>query len=381
MKKNRQDAFPFELPSNFPDEPSLHLYEKWDKSTRQVQISTITFLTALLYILFGFLDKSWAPEQTQALMLKIHLFALAPCLLTISFLAYKKRFYSFVMPALAFAPVLAMLCHAYLQSKLSHYAPFLAEGYLSVFWTFIVSGMTFRYALGSASISSMILLVSGFYTIGDPDIYVVHAFWIFCSFSFGFVGALIFDRSRKATFMIQRELQHLAITDELTGAFNRNHLNSVLSQEMARDLRYDKTFGVLLIDLDHFKNINDAFGHAVGDEVLRKTAQTLSTFIRSSDTLVRWGGEEFVVIAIEVDEKALSHLCEKLQSSIEGASYGSVGKVTVSVGATLFSKDDTQDTLLLRADKALYEAKEKGRNRTVYKTMDSEHNILKYDPV
>lgn len=367
MQKKPEYSLPFELPSNFSSGFSSDLYEQWDKPARQAQISAVALLTAFLYIIIGFIDKPWASEQAQALMLTVHWFLIAPVLLTISFLAYKNWFYSFVKPVLALAPVLAMLCHAYVLSKLGHYAPFLAEGYLCVFWTFIVSGATFRWAIGSASISSIILLVSGFYTINSLDIYVMHVFWVFCSFSFGFLGALIFLRLKKINFMTQQELFRMAVTDELTGAFNRNHLNSILSHEMARDLRYDNKFGLLIVDIDYFKNINDSFGHAVGDEVLLKTAQVLSRSIRSSDTLVRWGGEEFVIIAIEVDEEALRHLCENLRLSIEGAHYSSVEKVTVSIGATLFRKNDTQDRLLLRADKALYEAKEKGRNRTAYK--------------
>ena len=365
MQKILQYILPFELPQRFPDEATHHLYKMWDQPARQIQISAITFLTALLYIIFAFLDKSWASEQVQVLMLKIQLFAVAPILLTISFLAYKKRFYKFVMPVLALSPVLANLGHVYIASELRNYAPFLTEGYLSVFWTFIVSGMTFRYALVSASISSLMLLVSGFYIMNDPDIYAMHVFWVFSSFSFGFLGALIFDRSRKVIFLSQQELHRLAVTDELTGAFNRNQLNSVLSQEIDRGLRYDKTFGVLIIDIDHFKNVNDTFGHTVGDKVLQKVAHVLSKFIRSNDTLVRFGGEEFVVIALEVDEQSLNHLCENLRNKIECDSYGSVDKITVSIGATLFRKEDSQDTLLSRADKALYEAKGKGRNTTV----------------
>ena len=180
--------------------------------------------------------------------------------------------------------------------------------------------------------------------------------------------------------MIQRELLHMAVTDELTGAFNRNHMNSALAHEMARDRRYSKAFGLLIVDIDYFKKINDSFGHAVGDKVLLKTAQVLSRSIRSSDTLVRWGGEEFVIIAVEIDEKALHQLCENLRVSIETTHYDSVDKVTVSIGATLFSKNDTQDRLLLRADRALYEAKEKGRNRIAYKIEDSDLDIINSTP-
>ena len=366
MQKILQYILPFELPRSFPDESTYHLYKKWDEPARQIQISAVTFLTAILYITFGLLNKSWAPEPVQALMLKMHVLAVAPFLLMISFLAYKKRFYNVVMPLLALSPIFAGLCHVYIANKLPNYAPFIAEGYLSVLWIFVVSGMSFKYALASASVVSSILLVSGFFIISNTDIYIMHAFWVFCSFSFGFLGALIFDRSRKAIFMNQQELHRLAITDELTGAFNRNHLNSVLSQEIARCRRYGQTFGLLMIDIDHFKNINDTFGHTVGDRVLQKVAQILSTFIRSNDTLVRWGGEEFVVIALEVDENTLSQSCEKLRHKIQGDRYGSVGTVTVSIGATLLRKNDTQVTLISRADTALYEAKGKGRNIAVF---------------
>lgn len=367
MQKILQYILPFKLPLKFSNNTLSELYEQWDKPSRQIQISAISCLTALLYIAFTFIDKSsWASEQVQTLMMKLHLLIIVPMMLTISFLAYKKKFYKFVMLALATSPIVAMLCHAYIANKLTNYLPFLAEGYLCVFWIFIVSGMTIRYALISAILSSIVLLVSAFYFMNLAGTYTMHAFWIFCSFSFGLIGALIFDRSRKAIFISHQELHRLAITDPLTGVFNRNQLNNVLPQEIGRGIRYDKTFGLLMIDIDHFKHVNDKYGHDVGDKVLQKTAQILSQFIRENDTLIRWGGEEFVVIVLEVDEQSLIHFCDKLREKIEDEYYGAVGKITVSVGATLFRENDFPDGLISRADKALYEAKEKGRNITVY---------------
>jgi len=363
MRKLLQYTLPFQLPQKFQDKATYRLYKKWDKPARQVQIFAITLLTAIVYIILNFFDKSWASEQTQLVMLKRHVFVVVPILLTISFLAYKKRFYNIVMLTLAFFPVIGSSSLMYIASQLQNPALFLPEGYLGVFWIFIVSGMTFRYALISASISSLILLISGFYIINDPDIYAIHAFWIFCSFSFGFLGGLMFDRSKKAIFITQQDLQHLAVTDELTGIFNRNQLNNALDEEISRSLRYKKNFGLLILDIDHFKNINDTFGHLEGDNVLRNVAQRLKTLIRSNDTLVRWGGEEFVIVVVEVDEKTLKNICENLLKRIEGDNYEPVEKVTVSIGATLFKNDDTQDVILKRADKALYQAKEKGRNR------------------
>lgn len=366
MQKILQYILPFESLQSLPNNTFCDLYEEWDKPARQIQISAITCLTALLYVIFTFLDKSWASEHVQDLMLKIHLLIIVPMLLTISFLAYKKRFYNFVMFALAVYPIISMSCHAYIASQLTNYLPFLIEGYMGVFWIFIISGMTFGYALVSAIVSSIILLVSAFYFMNQADTYNMYVFWILCSFSFGFLGALISDRSRKAIFMSQQEMHRLAITDPLTKVFNRNKLNTVLSQEIGRGLRYDKTFGLLMIDIDHFKIVNDTFGHNEGDKVLQKTAQVLSKFIRKNDTLFRWGGEEFIVVALEVDEQSLIRFCDKLRKKVEDEYYGAAGKITVSVGATLFRENDSQDILISRTDKALYAAKEKGRNMTVY---------------
>lgn len=365
MQKILQSIFPFVLPQSFPDKSTANLYKEWDKPARQIQICAITFLTALLYIILNFLNKSWAPEHAQILMTEIYLFAVIPLLLAVSFLAYKKRFYPIVMPAVCVLPIFTMLCHVYIASQLSDYSPFVTEGYLAVIWIFIISGMTFTYALISASICSIILIVSGFHLIHDPGVYTMHVFWIFCSFSFGFLAGLIFDKSRKTIFLNQQALHKQAITDELTGLFNRNHLNMVLSQEIARERRYGKRFGLLVIDIDHFKKINDTFGHTTGDDVLSMVAKVLAESIRRNDTLVRWGGEEFVLIAINVDDKTLFDLAEKLRYQIEKNTYGSVDKVTISIGATLFRTDDTKDDLLSRADQALYEAKGQGRNRTI----------------
>lgn len=366
MQKLLQFILPFESPRHFDNDNARERYIEWDKPSRQIQISAITALTALLYVVFTFLDKSWASAPEQLLMMKLHFFIIIPMLLAISFLAYKKRFYGFVMPLLAIYPIISISCHAYIITKLTNFGPFLTEGYLGVFWMFVISGLTFRYAIISASISSTILVISSYFFIKPFDIYIMHVFWIFCSFSFGFLGALIFDRSRKAIFISQQELQRLVVTDPLTGVFNRNQLNKAISQEIGRAYRHNKTFGFLMIDVDHFKRINDNFGHDKGDKVLQSVAHILTSSLREYDTLIRWGGEEFVVIAVEVDEQNLMHLCDKLRHKIETFNFGEIGNVTVSIGVTMFNNNDSQDELLARADKALYQAKADGRNKSVY---------------
>ncbi len=359
-------TLPFELSKPFADRRLHDLYHDWDNRSRQTQITIISFLTASLYVTFTLLERSaWVSAEILALMMKLHLLIIVPMMLTIGFLAYQQRFYKLVMLALAMSPVVAMVCHTIIASQLDNFAPFLTEGYLMVFWIFIVSGMTFQYALLSAIVCSTILISASYFYIEDPAIYTMHVFWVFCSFSLGLFGGLIFDGAKKAIFTNLHELQHLAITDSLTGVFNRNQLNHVLSQEIKRSARYGNPFGLLVIDIDHFKQVNDTYGHHVGDEVLKKTAQILSNFSRENDTLIRWGGEEFIIIALHVNEESLTAFCEKLRKKIEESDYDKVGKVTVSIGATLFKKDDSQDSLISRADSALYAAKEKGRNITV----------------
>lgn len=348
---------------SFTDPRLRDLYQDWDHRSRQTQISIISFLTASLYVIFTLLERSaWVSAEMQTLMMKLHLLIIVPMMLTIGFLAYQQRFYKIVMYALAMSPVVAMTCHTFITSRLDNFAPFLTEGYLMVFWIFIVSGMTFQYALVSAITCSAILVGASYFYIESTAIYTMHVFWVFCSFSLGLFGGLIFDSAKKAIFANLQELQQLAMTDSLTGVFNRNHLNHVLSQEMKRCARYGNPFGLLVIDIDHFKQVNDTYGHHIGDEILQQIARILSTTIRENDALIRWGGEEFIVIALHVNEQSLAVLCEKLRNKIENSDYGKVEKITVSIGATVFSKDDTQEVLIARADRALYTAKEKGRN-------------------
>jgi diguanylate cyclase (GGDEF)-like protein len=193
----------------------------------------------------------------------------------------------------------------------------------------------------------------------------MHAFWVTASFSFGLLGAFLYDRSRKSVFKSQQILEHLATTDSLTGLFNRGQLNNVLTREMERACRYQHSFGFMIIDIDYFKRINDEFGHEQGDKVLQKVAKILANAIRENDILIRWGGEEFVVIALELNESALLALSNKLREQVQIEDFDVLGTLTVSIGATLFRHDDTQRTLFSRTDQALYQAKQQGRNTIV----------------
>lgn len=172
--------------------------------------------------------------------------------------------------------------------------------------------------------------------------------------------------ARTATLKEREEmLQQLATTDALTGIFNRRHFNDLLETEIARHQRYQTPFSLILFDIDHFKQVNDTYGHQTGDEVLKQLSALVSDGIRTTDVLARWGGEEFTIITTACDLGCASQLAEKLRLAIVQLDISEVGHITCSFGVTEFHPGDNQDALMKRADQCLYEAKEGGRNRVV----------------
>jgi len=164
-------------------------------------------------------------------------------------------------------------------------------------------------------------------------------------------------------------LQLLTVTDSLTGLLNRRALFESIRQEMARALRHRHELSVIILDVDHFKNVNDRYGHAVGDIVLRHVASVTARAVRGTDVLARYGGEEFVIVAPESDRTQALQLAERIRSTLE-ASEVSVPhhrlRVTASLGVSTLRADDREpEQILERADMALYAAKESGRNRVV----------------
>lgn len=162
-----------------------------------------------------------------------------------------------------------------------------------------------------------------------------------------------------------RSLQTLATTDRLTGINNRLKLDSILDKEVTRSRRYKNMFGISIMDIDNFKNVNDTYGHQVGDNILQEVAKVLKQCIRDTDYVGRWGGEEFLLICLEVDENALHVLIEKIKNRIKNHDFLHVEQITASFGVTSYKKDDGVESILKRADDALYKAKEKGKNRVV----------------
>lgn len=164
--------------------------------------------------------------------------------------------------------------------------------------------------------------------------------------------------------LMEAELRRLATTDQLTGICNRPHFESMLNQAIREAGRYGRHFALLMFDLDNFKEINDALGHDAGDRILCRVVDCLSPRLRESDLFVRWGGEEFVILAPEIDDEGAATLAGKLQETLrESVSTTATGAVTASFGVAVYRDGETREQLFKRLDEALYGAKRGGRDR------------------
>jgi diguanylate cyclase (GGDEF)-like protein len=149
-------------------------------------------------------------------------------------------------------------------------------------------------------------------------------------------------------------LERLAATDHLTGAWNRAHLDRVIESELARSQANRQALSLILFDIDHFKKINDRFGHAVGDSVLRELVQVVNRNIRPSDMLFRWGGEEFVVLVSAAGYRRADIVAEKLRTAVAEHRFGTAGTVTISLGVAEHAGGEDAATWFRRMDAALY---------------------------
>ena len=184
----------------------------------------------------------------------------------------------------------------------------------------------------------------------------------------GYVGRLHRRLSQNRDDLEQalEQLQHSASRDELTGLYNRRHLLESLAQEKSRCDRGAEPFSVLILDLDHFKDINDRFGHAAGDEVLRRFADEGRSLLRPSDVFGRFGGEEFLLLCPQTPIEGAQALAERIRQATENLEHECLNRerrLTVSIGATEYRVPEKLEAVLLRADSALYAAKDAGRNQ------------------
>jgi diguanylate cyclase (GGDEF)-like protein len=189
---------------------------------------------------------------------------------------------------------------------------------------------------------------------------------MFCAFSFGLLGAYLIEKSSRKIFFHKIALEKLAVTDPLTGIYNRSKLDEILQKELNRSQRFELNFGVLLLDIDFFKKVNDEHGHEWGDQVLVAFSDILKRHVRKTDALIRWGGEEFVIIYLGTNERDLLDKADAIRLEIEAHEFERIGSKSVSIGVTTYREGDSVGSIMKRADVALYNAKEAGRNRVEF---------------
>lgn len=160
-------------------------------------------------------------------------------------------------------------------------------------------------------------------------------------------------------------MRALAFTDALTELPNRRSIEDSLRREISRSSRYHRDLALVMFDIDHFKRVNDVHGHAGGDRALKVISACVRANLRASDSLGRWGGEEFLVVAPETGAGGAASLAEKLRAAVEALAPEGLGVITASWGVAILDATDTLESVVQRADEALYEAKSAGRNRVV----------------
>ncbi len=248
--------------------------------------------------------------------------------------------------------------------------------YLSIFLVFEVQ----RALLGSSLVLLLIVLLSLPHIIGTPhgtnallgfttlgQLYMSNAVIIAALFFFATL-----QKHVQSARSVAAQMQRLAHTDALTGLANRRQLEVLIQKEIYRVARYNKPLSVIVMDIDNFKLINDNYGHDTGDQVLLRLARAIEPGLRNSDSLGRWGGEEFVIVTPETDLSQAHKLAELIRRRVAGYDFGHGRQVTISSGVAAYQPEDNLYSLIKRADTALYQAKTAGRNQVASQGLAAE---------
>jgi len=173
--------------------------------------------------------------------------------------------------------------------------------------------------------------------------------------------------ARKRT---EESLFRMATVDRLTELYNRQHFETELAQALARTKRYKSDISLVMFDVDHFKMVNDTYGHDAGDRVLYELGERSTATLRESDLLARWGGEEFIAILPDTGMQKAGQMAERLRREIASEPFPGIGTITISLGVTNIHPEDNSNTVLKRLDNALYDSKRMGRNRVTVSTLE-----------
>lgn len=180
---------------------------------------------------------------------------------------------------------------------------------------------------------------------------------------FGLYIVNILQGYNKKLFHMTNELDVLARTDALTGLYNRRYCDETIHENISLNHRFNKPFSIIMLDIDHFKPINDNFGHETGDDILKEVSKVISISVREVDKVFRWGGEEFIILLPHTDLENSVVVAEKLRKTIEEHNFQTGHSITASLGVAQYHHMMSHKDIISKVDRALYKAKENGRNQ------------------
>lgn len=252
----------------------------------------------------------------------------------------------------AYSIILAVFFTAYLGEKIYFLNFYIIPILIGAYYFDLLGGI--GIAVLSTGLSIVFMHKAGYPLTDTPMITQI--------IIFGVIGTIagLFQRENNK---LNKYFLVASLTDKLTNLYNYGYFTKRIREEIERAKRYKHSLGLIMLDLDHFKNYNDTYGHENGNEVLIKTAEVITSNVRKSDVVFRYGGEEFIIILPETKEETLE-IAERLRQKVETTEFPGNASVTISAGVTFYEyPKDVPADLVEQADKALYEAKEKGRNR------------------
>lgn len=338
-------------------------FDAWHRQVRIVQVRYVAFLTAALYLVYAGLEHRFAADEALETLQVLRSLGVCLLLVVIGLMSFRPALYRTMRVLLALAPVAAVAGNLYLNASGQSFASYAPEIYLVIVWTFSVSGLTLRHAMPSALASTGLIL--GYTAQFQPAeaMPYLHLLWVGSALAFGLLSAYLLERSYREMFAQQNELERLATIDDLTGLWNQRHIRERLAREMDRTTRTGSPLSLIVLDIDHFKQINDRHGHIAGDAMLAKFGGLLRDHVRSIDIVGRAGGEEFLVVLPETELEPARGVAEKLCEAVRQNRFGLDSHQTASFGVTRHRPGESLNELIQRADQVMYRAKQAGRDR------------------
>jgi diguanylate cyclase (GGDEF)-like protein len=346
--------------------PEMEAIYRKRQNERALFVTRLALMTALVaYVLFGFWDYWFHPASLPRTLPVRVLFS------GMSLLLWTATFLQFFRERIAWVVSLTVIStYIFIMWVLNLMPDGLLYGMVAFAYPHFVSLTVpnLRLTLFDSAILFRVFYEGGFLFQVSEKVFLNGNFLLFPLCIVSCLCAFANEVRERHVFQLEYNLEHQATTDSLCGAFNRRYFMNCAHQEVERAQHQGHPLSLLLIDIDHFKQINDSHGHRTGDDTICAFAQTCQKNLRNTDILGRVGGEEFAILLPETDPRTAKTIAERIRqelSDLRITTDKSDVSFTVSIGVALLCPSDELDSLLHRADVALYKAKEEGRNRVI----------------